>query len=567
MTSLTLPGFFLDPSLREEAGFGQEPGLNLTRQYRYDLPYLDENYALAQLPKKPQDPNEVSPLPDAPPPEPEKPLLRESLADHWQQLAEKASLASVAGVFAFLSENGELFANHLIEPLRWPVQTSLDLDNYPGTLTLKNQDDNTELTLSGTEALAGITGRFLVDDDARLQLLADTAVPNHPPYEIIANSMAAHAQDGRYQDQRGLWRTGTVVQGNLLKTAVTLHEHADQPVTLTSTLTSVPLTLSETESWQVWLRDLPVQAGEFLRSATLSALAQDVNDPEAKSRQFNYLNGYEWRLGAESELIRLNRLIFYPLTLENVTVVDDHLTHVEIVGRLQLPLLPEIELKDLNNAVRLTFTVVDNTQPLQLTNLTCEGPFVEWPLALQNGEQTDAPRLKWHTIHLQRDDQNRPQLLIEQPQLCFFLFDVEWNVTLQALLFGAETTELLLQNDDAPPDSGQPLLPTLTEISLNSETGLHHAWQTIQMRLGHSQRPSLQTDIRFPLMPQTTDPVTAVTSHLFLDLELRDERLHFSQNSLQMVWSNCDPIETLTEPIHLLPGMPLSAESCPHGKE
>ena len=564
LASLALPGIFLDPRQQEQVGFGQDPGLNLTQQYRYDLPYLDEIYALAQLPKKPQDPNEISPLPDAPRPEPERPLVRELLAAHWRQLAEKASLASVAGVTALRSENETLYTTRLIEPFRWPVQTILDLENYPGSFTLKNQDGSPpDATLSGNDGLAGVSGNFITDDDGQLHLITETAVSEQPSFAIVANSMAALAKDGHYRDQRGLWRSGSSIEGNLVKTTVYLQEAADHPYELTSTFEGIPLVVSETDSWQFWFRDVPFQAGEFLRSHTLSDLVQDINDPEAKSRQYNYLNGYEWRLGATSVPLRICGLTFYPLTLEKAITTDDQLTRLEISGRLQLPLAQEAELKELNNAVRLTFTAIDTTHPLQLTNIELDGPFVEWPLALQKGEQTEAPLLKWDAIRLEQDELNQPVLTIENSHLCFFLFDVEWNVSLKPIRFVTDVPELQVTNAESAVDAGQPLLPAATEIALNTSTGLHDAWQTIQMRLGHTARPSLQTAVCFPLMPQPSEPVEALSSVLFLDLEIGDVRLNFAANSLQMVWTQCEPVDTLTGPVQLLPGMPLVSRRCP----
>ena len=95
--------------------------------------------------------------------------------------------------------------------------------------------------------------------------------------------------------------------------------------------------------WGIWFRDLPVRKvdGTFERSQVRSGRAQDVNDPAARSREHDYLAGYEWRLGAgatPSAPLPLFGLDFYPLTLEKVAFADLGVQLVEMVGRLQLPL-------------------------------------------------------------------------------------------------------------------------------------------------------------------------------------------------------------------------------------
>ncbi|NJL41714.1 MAG: hypothetical protein HC899_37320 [Leptolyngbyaceae cyanobacterium SM1_4_3] len=56
--SLSVPGLVLEPSASIASNDGANPALLL--QYRFDLPYTDEVNALAQLPKEPVQPEQVS---------------------------------------------------------------------------------------------------------------------------------------------------------------------------------------------------------------------------------------------------------------------------------------------------------------------------------------------------------------------------------------------------------------------------------------------------------------------------------------------------------------------------
>ncbi|HAJ62161.1 MAG TPA: hypothetical protein DCP31_25395, partial [Cyanobacteria bacterium UBA8543] len=509
LVSLSIPGVVLDPKANAATtGLTPDEATQLPVQYRFDLPYTDEINALAQLPKIPRNPDEVSPLPDSPPPEPPKPLTRETFAEHWQHLSELASLSSVDATAAFVKQGEQTVIQHLIEPFDWSVEPTFDLGPYPGSLNLQN---GVAIALSKETALRGISGKFVETDNG--QITGTVQADN--PYIIEAGSMAAHADgNGGFRDQRGLVRSATIATTKLIKTPITFHKDKgeSEAYELISALDTVNLQIGEQHSWKIWFRDLPVQVetGSFTRQSTVSEQAEDINDPEAFSREHNFLTGYEWRL-AEAEdkpddFVSIFNLRFYPLTLEQVSIQGEQIEKLTIIGRLQLPLTSGGELKEFSNAVRLTF---EPNPTLKLTAVELEarpapdaalpgtfkieidersqtwvlswtGPMTpaeetalqtlpgdpdfklginklikqvrqqkspnptakftqaisyispgsemgEWPLALQSDEASDAPRLLWKKISL-NSDQNR--IDVENIQLNFFLFGVEWSIKL-----------------------------------------------------------------------------------------------------------------------------------------
>src|SRR5262249_32724019 len=122
---------------------------------------------------------------------------------------------------------------------------------------------------------------------------------------------------------------------------------------------------------------------------------------------------------------------------------------VDMIGRLQLPIVDGGEQTDLGNAVRLTFRgsgasltlsaatipppVVEDPPPADTPPADAPpAPTLDWPLALSSGEAIDAPRLRCAAITV---DTGGAVLTIDQVQLRFFLFQVEWAVALPAIHF------------------------------------------------------------------------------------------------------------------------------------
>ncbi|HEY9695965.1 MAG TPA: hypothetical protein V6D10_01650 [Trichocoleus sp.] len=250
-------------------------------------------------------------------------------------------MASSDATDAIVLQNNQTLIRHLIEPFDWQVKLTTDLNAYPGSLNFANQDNSAALLLTGDTALKGISGDFAVTQN-RIDRLPDGSSADNP-FHIEAESIAAHRDpDGTFHDQRGLLRSAThlsTANSNLLKTPVRLQEDSTD-YEMTSLLTTVSLNFPGNANWQFWCRDLPVKASSFDRAKVRSQVAQDVNDPDALSRKFNYLEGYEWRLVGNS----LFSLDFFPLTLEKVVFINDQIDEVRIVGRLQLPLPGRKEL-------------------------------------------------------------------------------------------------------------------------------------------------------------------------------------------------------------------------------
>lgn len=489
LAALSLPGLVLDPRPEGE-GLGAETATRLTLQYRYDLPYADELEALAQLPKTPRNPKDVSPLPDSPRPEPQRPLTRATFGNHWRRLSERASLASADAVATFFQSDGHTVVRNLVEPSDWPVNATLDLKAYPGVLVIDNADPAhpAALKLEREASLRGLRGRFVNTTAGQIRLLSDSE-PADNPYLVEAGGMAAHHEtDGRYRDQRGLLRGATVRSGGMLRTSVVLTPGGAQ-VDLTTLMAGLELKIGASGSWEFWFRDLPVQGTTFRRDAVRSAKSQDANDPEALSRDFNYLEGYEWRLqpspapSAPADSLKLYGLDFYPLMLEQVTLNGDAVQGLQVIGRLQLPLGKARELTDFASTVRLTFSAAAGWA-LALTSVARVGEVGEWPLTLQGGEAAGDPRLLWSTISLGPD-----RLVVSDARLNFFLFGVEWSAPLSSLMFTGSGAVAPAPTIFPDPGADVRFAPRQLALQLDPASGTHSATLTLGVRFGG--RPAL----------------------------------------------------------------------------
>ncbi len=576
LASLSLPGLVLDPNASPETtGLVLNPTDLLPLQYRFDLPYTDEINALAQLPKVLRNPEEVSPLPDSPPPDPEKPLSRESLAEHWQRLTERANLASADAIAAFVKENDHTCIRHLIEPFNWLVQSAFDLSQYPGTLTLENDshDQPATIVLESETALKGISGKFIEDgNDQWIRRLDENDQQEGNPYVIEAGSMAAYRhENGTFRDQRGLQRSASIMLSNLVKTPVILYGDGI-PSELISALSSFDLHVTEGHVWQFWFRDLPVQSETFNRHAVLSDEAEDVNDPEAHSRKYNYLTGYEWRLadkGTEADpstFLSLFNLRFYPLTLEKVIFANDHVTRLEIIGRLQLPLNNGNESKDFSNAARITFEYDNGSDQLKFTALAAESEVGEWPLALHGGESGDSPRLFWKKISLSRA---RDTIDVDEVALNFFLFGAEWSIQLGELSFPREETTITNGYAFPQGDLQEHIAPKQLDLSLDLISGtFNHTVSLalmVQLDSPEPERPRFTAKVCFHLLGEDQGGVVWKNGSLFEDINLLpqsssedDPSILFTEKALQFKWQIDAPPN-----LQLLPGMHIHSKNAP----
>lgn len=581
LVALSLPGLVLEPTLT--SGSSELDSIaQLAPAYRFDLPYTDELNALAELPTTSPPPDQTSPLPDGVPPEPPQPLVRNTFADHWQTLSQLASLAAADAVTAFsgLSTDATAEIQTLIEPLSWTVQPTMDLTDYPGRLTLANADSSTiaaDASPLDISSLEGISGRFNGSGAT--------------PFQITAGSLAAHAEDDGLRDQRGLTRFASQQPTTqLVQTPLTFQRTATESsaYALTSLLTALSLNVGSTAApWQLWFRDIPINTSNNRfsqrtegdnRNESRSAVAEDINDPEAFSRNQNFLSGYEWRLasqsaGATAAFLPLFNLRFYPLVLESVEIDGTQITKIDIVGRLQLPLTDDSELTDLSNAVRLTFA----GDPLRLDDITLLADENEWPLALQAGETINAPFLVWRGVSLHKDSSGNPTAVaLGDVRLQFFLFNTAWSLPLSAPLefpAGAPTTvtaayDFALANDTS-------LAPETVAIALNLATAVHAVDLALVVRLGQLRSPAvgLRTAAeRVPFTARLSVPLLATTAQadtipavwnsatLFDDLNLIAERLVLSATALQFQWQTYTPREAAPQ---FLAGMALDNSQAP----
>jgi hypothetical protein len=567
LVALSLPGIVLDPK-SEGSGLGVDAGSGLPVQYRFDLPYTDEINALAQLPKVRTEGERASAQPEALPP-----LTPETFKQHWAQLSELASLASAEAVEAFHEEDSQASIRHLVEPFEWTVEPDLDLDTYPGKLALT--DGGGSQILSAESALRGISGDFAADH-ASGRIVTASSEEEHP-FRIEAGSMAAHRdQDGVYRDQRGLSRQASLLAdgGQLIKTPVRLHQKDEtQGVVyeLTSALAPIELAIGDPSShrWQFWFRDLPVQQENrtFDRQQRRSNRAEDINDPEALSRERDYLSGHEWRLGGAAESKAVGRrspegeitaqslfgLDFYPLTLEKVSLGVTGVQRVEMVGRLQLPLEDQRELEDLGNAVRLTFVREGSEEQLHLQGIDLESDVGEWPLALERGEDGGAPRLLWDQIEL-----SQGQIQVGGVGLRFFLFGVEWTLALDSLTFpqtGSLPEFQFTQSTSArfyPKALDLSIDPTASEYDLKLTLGVELGKQD-----GKDPVSRFKAEVQYDLLGIGEGSAALNSGFLFGDLELQpaeDSLVWLTENALQFGFG----IQHRDD-LQLLPGMQLQA--------
>jgi hypothetical protein len=588
LVALSLPGLELDP--KPGLGLGLQPGdesfPHLATQLRFDLPYLDQVNALAQLPKALHRPAETSPLPEARPAETPKPLQRETYSDYWRELSEKASLARADAVDVIDAKGPAPVVANLIEPWQWPVTLDLRLNDYPGAISITNATgDDTELLQTGASALRGFDGSFEVQSDGTLH----RASAANGGYQLTAGTMDAHPEEGgAYRDQRGLLRYAAAIAGDgLIKTRVHfLDGQQDKAFELTSVRRPIRLSVNDTVWTTFWVRDLPVESDtqtfdwQSTRSAEAIDKETDINDPNAQSRSNNFLTSYQWHL--DHELV-LGGLHFHPLVLEKVLLSDDTIRRIEVIGRLQLPIDGYHELTDLSNAVRLTF----ERQPDQVVALTAvepvgddeDGAQGEWPLALQNGEMTAAPLLTWQQITL---NESRDALEVSDAALRFFLFDVPWLVKLdKPLVFPLGSIEQVSIDHTFIMNEAAAFVPhtlrlalQLPEAQRTTEEGEafkpHECDLTMQVILGDRQvsafssRAAFYTHVVFSLV--AGDKPTCQDSILFNDLLLQAVELQHKDNMLQFGWKKCVSRAELEAAVELLPGMPLAATLDPNGQ-
>ena len=570
LVSLSIPGLILDPMLDPEVdGLGINDGIHLPMQYRYDLPYTDEVNALAQLPKETGNPDDLSPPTISTFSAVALALKRELFSDHWRQLSELASLAAVDAVEAAIRQNNSLFLAHLVEPFRWPVEAIVEESTYPGKLTFADAsgESNPVVELEGDQALTGISGRFGLSPDRSIQLLSEDM--NNNPFIIQAGGMDLHIQGESIRDQRGLSRAASRFSHHLISTEVVLeNEDASSTYLLTTSRGAISLLAANAE-WVFWFRDVPLQGGVFTSQMARSRFAEDINDPESRSRNYNLLKGFEWRLaeagniGAASPCLRLCNLDFYPLALERLSVIDGVVKQVALLGRLQLPVNEQQELVGLNNTVCLTFQMNEN-QELRIIEASLESEVGEWPLEIYQGEQTDAARIEWGALDLTWSDASDsiPYLRLKNVAIRFYMFDIAWSVPLDDLVFSDENPSLSQKQVFNSANGTPPVAPRELMLVLDCVTGLHTALLSLDLHIGTVHKPLLTAVIDLPIAGGTSERISSALLFGQLDLNFGNNLdLQLLEGSVQLTWEAIDP--GMAAISHIFPGMPLGIQDCP----
>lgn len=573
LVALSLPGLIAAPN---ESTVGLSNFLPL--QLRYDLPYMDEINAFAQLTNTPEKPNNFSPLPDDLAAKAPTALQRKDLKNHWEKLAQLANLSSAADVDAFANTAKGLVIQNLVQPLQWPVEAAMELSNYPGQLTLQNKGatNGLEVILTQEQALKGISGAFLQTNDTDLELV-DKNTDN--PFLIEANSMLAwkDADEGLLRDQRGLNRGYTIAKDGYLQTKV-CQSVDQQNIQLTTTLKTISLQIGDGQEWEFWFKDLPLFEKDtttvFNRAETRSAAAidKDVNDPEALGSQYNYLQGYEWRLAEKDNattpksFLQLFQLHFFPLTLDQVKFDTTGLEEIVITGKLQLPNSPVTAIENLNNAVQLVYKKQDDQLSLQTIRRVAGS--IEWPLAPMGSIDGAIPRICWDEIVLIKNKKKQPLLQIKRPIVKMLLFDIAWSIPLPPLNLTTPLSQTTATFERITALAGINL--TKIDLNLDFEHFNHALTLDLNVRLGNRDRLAFVGDVRFHLIGQKAGTVEQLknTSFLFKNLAIQplaNEAVAVSYQNLafQFKWeklANQHPEESLSD-LQVLPGIHLKADS------
>lgn len=534
MVSLTLPGVSAHPTPHGAGAPINDPTATyLPLQWSYGLPYLNEQYAIAQLPRE----DGLSEQPNAPSlqlnsdqrgPSQPAPLKRETFKQGWDELGNRALLAAAdqESGLTYISDNEHHMVS-LVEPFVWRVKAAVTNKSFPGQLTLDDLHtpsarlhlveplaDGYSCTppLAGPQhsALRGIQGTFAKSNTTQITLAPFATLGDQ--FDIVAGSMHGKLEaDGRLRDQRGLLRSPTSASPKWLKTVV-------GNITLYSSLQAIDLDLRGWGTWQLWFRDLPISGNSFQRGR--STTNEDINDPAAEGSAQNSQQGYEWRLvdAQGAPALQAGQLPFLPLTLQKVIFASDNVTEVELTGRLQLPLpAPKnepgaiLERDQEANVVRLKFSIDGNglkwsvgplaeasgglSVPLPGTPPTTQ---IIWPLSALAG----APQISCGNIEFFRDGSVYKLRLIG-PRVDLGLLGVGWSpsVTTDAVIDSAASPsawDLEHGNNTA----SVWIERTTVKLDLTSTDHKHELSVALQARWGASNRPHIKVEKVLQLLPE-----------------------------------------------------------------
>ncbi|HWJ41117.1 MAG TPA: hypothetical protein VNT29_08280 [Candidatus Limnocylindrales bacterium] len=290
MTTFGVPGVeatFDSPATGVD-GNANEEWEKLRFANRFDLPVLDEAFAIATLPPIPPD-QKVDEERDLPPKEP-VPLAYEwpAMKHFWDEQNRRHQLARVAhshlGDFHDVGVTTQPVAE-LVGGLTWSASigfTPPDNDPLPYGATTTGADG----ACSGNDALLGVSGRFLRDGNT-IQQTSDSN-PDPRAFNVTGYAPATFVEDDFLMDSRSsgtqqvqkpsdlfLWRPIRIV---------------DQDAGLATLLKPIAVG----DKFFFWFKDLPVQAGALITppSGIEFAAWQDGHLP---------LAGMEWRLISQTD--------------------------------------------------------------------------------------------------------------------------------------------------------------------------------------------------------------------------------------------------------------------------
>jgi len=570
MVALSLPGLVFDPSRGITIENSQaEVDRPLLGQWRYDVPLTDQLQALAQLPKPPQRQNQLTPFLDSPPIAPKSPLTRATFSDYWTTLSNQAALAAADAIEAWHQNGDGLEIINLIEPLSWPVEMDSQLSDYPGQLVFRDRSNAQSILLRAEQALRGISGRFVQQETDQTRIILDSAAEGG--FDVEGHSMSALMDLDRDQlrDQRGWYRSATQRStGDWLLTRIS-NENTGKRYHLRSLLTSIDLLITDNTVWNFWAKDLPLEVTEdaerFDWTSTRSPQAMpggldlDINDPEAISRDYNLLQGYEWRLQemrpGNGEYLMLEQLYFYPLRMDTLLMEAGEVQQLSIVGRLQLPLNDGgKEQENLNNAVRLRFAH-DEQGLLRLSDAEVLDKAIEWPLAASEEQTGEVPRLCFDSMDWQYSAAGSPITLVNT-QLKYLLFETDWTVGIGNIVlsseqithqFSADTVQGVIYSDRL-------------ELRLHFDDAMplqHELKVYLRLQLGSRERSAFAATVVFPLLGPHTGRTLLIDPQVFGALQVVSPvdlpAVHYQERTLQVHWSDISG----EAPYAFLPGIPL----------
>ncbi|MCB8980784.1 MAG: hypothetical protein H6657_25520 [Ardenticatenaceae bacterium] len=561
---LSLPGIVATPT---DKPLLRDPLTGLALSWRHDIPLTDQIYALAKLSQ--DSALQAAVLGNSPETleTPRQPLQRETFADYWQELSVKTSLARVdQDEEPLLLDDAAL--RFVIEPYTWPVTIEVDTSQYPGRLNLGNRPTTElpSLSLADLSLLRGLSGAFGLID-GQLQYMGENGA-NNSHFQLTAGSMAAYAENGRYRDQRGWWRSATQTQPNLLMTNVSL-DGLPENWQLTTTRQPIQLETGGGVSWTFWFKDLPILIETFDRRQVKTPLNEDNNDPEALSRRYNMLNGYEWRLGQmglPAENLSLFGCRFFPLTLESVQLDEGQLQNCLIKGRLQLPLATyQDELETGQTTVLLEFARQGEENNLQLTQIQPLTEQIAWPLSVEAGEPTNAPFLLWESAVLDTEESGRV-LVLQGGSLQVYLFDYLWQIPLVAdLRLPATPTTIIYQGEIPTPTVATPLQAKELTLHLDMGTFVHQCHLTLGLVVGGVGKNSLDLLVAYDLLALKHLPNEAPSSlldcRLFEDLAPIQPNITGNEQIWEITWQQAANVDNTA--VSLLPGMTINPVKAP----